>query len=110
MQTNKLIMEKNKQVKSYFSISKLLLVCLSLAVISCTKYTGKTSTTTTTTSGGTTGTAPTPLPPLATGGGTSSGGTTGGGTANANIPQAFVQGFSFTDFSGYYININDYNT
>lgn len=104
-------MEKNKQVKFYFRTGKVLLVCLSIAVISCTKYAGKTSATTTS---GSTSTAPTPLPPLVTGGGTSSGGTsnggnTSGGTANANIPQAYVQGFSFTDFSGYYININDSN-
>jgi hypothetical protein len=104
-------MKKNKQVKFYFRTGKVLLVCLSIAVISCTKYAGKTSATTTS---GSTSTAPTPLPPLATGGGTSSGGTssggnTSGGTANANIPQAYVQGFSFTDFSGYYININDSN-
>jgi hypothetical protein len=104
-------MKKNKQVKFYFRTGKVLLVCLSIAVISCTKYAGKTSATTTS---GSTSTAPTPLPPLVTGGGTSSGGTsnggnTSGGTANANIPQAYVQGFSFTDFSGYYININDSN-
>jgi len=111
MQLKEVIMKKNKQVKFCFSISKVLLVSLSLAIASCTKYAEKTSSTTTV--GGTNNTAPTPLPPLATGGGTSSGGsssgTTGGGTNNVNIPQAYVQGFSFTDFSGYCINVNDSN-
>ncbi len=96
--------------KINYNIGILCLLCLCLMFASCTRYTGNVTTTTTTTTGtgsSSNGSGATPLPPLAGGGtGTGSSGT-GGGTVNPNIPQAYVQGFNFTDFTGGYININD---
>ncbi len=99
-------------LKYWGKLSGIVAVICSISMLSsCTRYDGsyKATTTSTTSSGSNSGTAPTPLPPLY-GGGTGTGGTgtgTSGGTINPNIPQAFVQGFAFTDFVGGYINVND---
>ena len=105
-------MNNLKESKSYFNLGKATLFFLCIIAIGCTKYAGKTSSTIT--NSGSSSTAPTPLPPLAGGGstssgGTSSGGSTSGGTVNTTIPQTYVQGFSFTDYTGYYISVNDSN-
>jgi len=103
----------NKQQKFDIGLKgSVMALFVLLLLIGCTKYSGTTNSTTTT--NGTSTTAPTPLPPLAPGGGSSSGGssgstggTTGGGTANPNIPQCYVQGLIFTDFPSSYIGVND---
>lgn len=90
----------------------LMLFCLMIFVVSCTKYNGNyTKSTTTTTSGGSsTGSGPDPLPPYGGSGSGSSGsgsGGTGSGSSGSGGPLAYIQPFIFTGANSAYITIND---
>ena len=81
-----------------FSIlnKKLVLAfCFALLLVSCTKYTGKS---TTSSSGSSGNPSPSPLP--------GSGGSSGSG-GSTSIPQAYIQNLNFSNYAYAYVTYND---